>query len=75
MLTEQATTSWPMPHGEEASSGVPRGIVARLCRCCRWHMLAIMVTGAGCMATVAILVYHEAQKAQWLAGSLAVVQS
>lgn len=75
MFVEQATTSRPMSHGDEAPSVVPRGIVAWLCRCCRWHMFAIVATGAGCAVTVAILVYHEAQKAQWLAGSLAVVQN
>lgn len=40
---------------------------------CRWYIFAIIGTGAGCMVTVAVLMYQEVQKAQWIARSLAIV--
>ncbi|KAK8766321.1 hypothetical protein V5799_006909 [Amblyomma americanum] len=58
------------PQGDAATRRGSAG--GRLSGGCRWHLFAIMATGAGCMVVVAILMYQEAQKAHWLAGSLAI---
>lgn len=54
--------------GELSSHGAP--LDARPSS--RWYIFAILAMGAGCMVTVALVMYQQVQKAQWVAGSIAL---